>query len=93
MNNYFVTLEQHGEAEMEATRFAIVGRLFGTKQALTAKTGLTAAELDEYLPVLGIPFIKQRAVFKQLAQTKHCSFPTRLSFEKAVELGLWPSNE
>ena len=93
MDNYLVTLEQHGEAYMEDTRFAISGRLFGTKQALPAKMGLTAAELDEYLPVLGIPFSKQRAVFQQLAQTKHCSFPTKLSIESAAELGLWPSNE
>ena len=86
MDNYFVTLEQHGGAYMEDTRFAISGRLFGTKQTLPAKMGLTAAELDEYLPVLGIPFNKHRAVFRELAQTQHCSFTTRLSIETAAEL-------
>ena len=72
MDNYLVTLEQHGEADMEDTRFTIRGRLYGTKQAQPAKMGLTAAELGEYLPVLGIPFSKQHAVFRELAQTKHC---------------------
>lgn len=93
MDKYFVTLEQHGEADMEDTRFAIRGRLFGTKQAQSTKMGLTAAELEEYLPVLGIPFIKHRAVFRELAQTKNCSFTTRLSIETAAELGWWPSSE
>jgi hypothetical protein len=92
MANYFVTLEQDGEAYMQDTRFAISGRMFGSRHALPAKMGLTAAELDEYLPVLGIPFSAQRAVFRELAQTKHYSFTTSLSVGTAVELG-WPSDE
>ena len=92
MDNYLVTLEQHGEADMEDTRFTIRGRLYGTKQAQPAKMGLTAAELGEYLPVLGIPFSKQHAVFRELAQTKHFSFTARLSIETAAELGWWPSD-
>ena len=92
MANYFVTLEQDGEAYMQDTRFAIGGRMFGSKHTLPAKIGLTTAQLDEYLPVLGIQFSEQRAVFRELAQTRHYLFTTSLSIETATELG-WPSDE
>ena len=92
MANYYITLEQHGDAYMQDTRFSIGGRLFGTKQALPAKTGLTAADLDAYLPVLGVPFSVQRGVFRELAQTKHYAFTTSLSIGTATEFG-WASDD